>query len=619
MFFAPLLVYNMFSYLNDRRGSDFFHSLPQKRICVYISFMSAILTWIVSVLCVTSIVNTLLWAMADGYILSLKAVMLTLLGFLILALVMMGFMALSMTLTGTAVANCLVFLLFFLFIRACGMFFLFGFANMTDMFDVTNSGLRFFDWEFFLPVGLLVQIFGGDAEAFRSVGFFLYWIAVAIALFAVSAVTYCRRKSESATKSAPNRFMQNLYRIGVTFPFLMMGVYLAVVESDLYLFMLCAFVAFLVWVIFELMTTKKIKNVIRSLPLLVIPAVMAAGYGASIVLARNVFYASVPEREDIVSARINFADGTVGSLDDAILSRLDIEDSDVLDRVAEAIEQTVEARDWDWGERHEHGYTYSERFTLTLRSGRKVTYRLRTNIDLYEIFIASKAFQEHNFTMYEGGLESVSGLKLTDAQHLDVWEALKQDYYAMDVSTRVEYMHLNGYYDDSALILTIYGNYQGQRFYQRYMLHPKYTPTAMSLCMQYYGSNDVIGRMQYVKDQILALEKKSVSYATLQVESLAYGNDFSLTCHNFNRIRLFINYLTVDSHLTDFENTENVYRLYISVDSWQLAEKDMAEVEPKATAPYDHFSEEIYLTLSEEDIQRLREFVGYPTEPISEN
>ena len=32
MFFAPLLVYNMFSFLNERKGSDFFHSLPQKRM-----------------------------------------------------------------------------------------------------------------------------------------------------------------------------------------------------------------------------------------------------------------------------------------------------------------------------------------------------------------------------------------------------------------------------------------------------------------------------------------------------------------------------------------------------------------------------------------------------------
>ena len=40
LIFVPLLVYNMFSYLNERKSSDFFHALPQKRSCIYISFMT---------------------------------------------------------------------------------------------------------------------------------------------------------------------------------------------------------------------------------------------------------------------------------------------------------------------------------------------------------------------------------------------------------------------------------------------------------------------------------------------------------------------------------------------------------------------------------------------------
>ena len=128
MLFAPLLVYNMFSYLNDRKSSDFYHALPQKRICVYISFMAAILTWIVSVLLASTLVNAMLFSFDRRYTVTPKTILLTVLGFLLLALVTAGFMALSMMLTGTAVANCLVFILFFLFIRACGMFFLYGFS-----------------------------------------------------------------------------------------------------------------------------------------------------------------------------------------------------------------------------------------------------------------------------------------------------------------------------------------------------------------------------------------------------------------------------------------------------------------------------------------------------------
>ena len=633
MFFAPLLVYSMFSFLNDRRGSDFFHSLPQKRICVYLSFMSAILTWIVSVLCATSIVNTLLWAMADGYILSLKAVLLTLLGFLILALVMAGFMALAMTLTGTSVANCLVFLLFFLFIRACGMFFLFGFSGITEMFDITHSPLRIFDWDFFLPLGLLAQVFNGNAEVFQSVCFFLYWIAVAVVLLVASAVAYCRRRSESATKSAPNRFMQNLYRIGVTFPFLMMGVYLVIVESDLYLFLLCAFVAFLVWVIFELMTTKKIKNVIRSIPLLLIPALMAVGYGASLVMAKNIYYATVPERDDIVSAKYQFSrDGVVAGLDDAILLTLDVTEDAVLDKVAEAIGQTVESRDWDWNERIEHGYIITERITVTLRSGKKVTYNLYANFDLYSVFRSSEAFADKEISIYDGEIEGIYGLmKLTNSQHMDVWEAMKKDIRDLGVSERATYMRLNGHADAFPFVLTIRGRYEGQAFTQRYMLHPDYTPTALELYMQYYSEeNDVIDRMQKLKTQIADIDAGDVSYFYLQIQSLAYAKSFSLECQNFQQIKDFLNYLSVDSHLTNYENTENIYQLDINIEYLpdEIARSAASEDDKPTTVGkdpyydgkyYGYISDHLFLTFSDEDIERFQQIVKYPTQPIAEN
>ena len=41
--FAPLLVFLMFSYLNERSKSDFYHSIPQTRVCVYLSFIAAVL------------------------------------------------------------------------------------------------------------------------------------------------------------------------------------------------------------------------------------------------------------------------------------------------------------------------------------------------------------------------------------------------------------------------------------------------------------------------------------------------------------------------------------------------------------------------------------------------
>lgn len=609
MFFAPLLVYNMFSFLNERKGSDFFHSLPQKRICTYLSFMSAIMTWIASVLLVSSLVNTVLWALADGYVLKLKAVLLTLLGFMILAMVMAGFMMLSMTVTGTAISNCLVFLLFFLFIRACGLFFLYGFSEITDMFHVNNSLLRVFDWDFFLPLGLLNHIFGGEEESLGNVWFYIYWLTVAIVLFAVAAWTYCRRRSESATKSAPNRFMQNLYRVGMTLPFLMMSAFLMIVETDFYLSLLCVFVAFLVWVIFELMTTKKVKNVVRTLPLFLIPVVLAGSYAASLYLARGIFFATVPERDNIKYVQLDRNSVMMGGLDSAILVTTKITDSDVIDKVYEAIEQTVESADLSRYERQAKGYIFNETLTLTLKSGRKVTYNLYSSHNLYTILESSDDVQNQSVFMYEGEVDRVSCHKLTSDESLIVWEALREDYRNMTEEQRETYQRLNKHQTVDIFSINIYASHRGQGFTQRYIIDAKYTPEAMAAFVKYANYNPV-GELSSARYKIRDLGANSIQYAYMSVQNYTYGESYLIQTQDFKAIKEFLIGTNYDSHLLDYQN-ESVYHVYLEIE-----EKTSSANEKYS---WSHMVVDVYITLSDEDIARLNQILNYPTMPISEN
>ena len=68
MIFAVILTYSMFSYLNERSKSDFWHAVPEKRSCVYFSFTAAIYTWIAGTLLVSGLLNLFLWNLAKNYI-----------------------------------------------------------------------------------------------------------------------------------------------------------------------------------------------------------------------------------------------------------------------------------------------------------------------------------------------------------------------------------------------------------------------------------------------------------------------------------------------------------------------------------------------------------------------
>ncbi|MCD8077950.1 MAG: hypothetical protein LUE63_06195, partial [Lachnospiraceae bacterium] len=42
---APLMTLQMFDFLTKRNASDFYHSIPQTRTCLFVSFTAADLTW----------------------------------------------------------------------------------------------------------------------------------------------------------------------------------------------------------------------------------------------------------------------------------------------------------------------------------------------------------------------------------------------------------------------------------------------------------------------------------------------------------------------------------------------------------------------------------------------
>ena len=599
LLFAPLLVYNMFSYLNERKSSDFFHSLPQKRICVYISFMSAIVTWIASALLVSTLVNSMLWLLAESYTVTSRAVLLTFFGFLILAIVAAGFMALAMMLTGTAVANWLVFLLFSLFVRVCGYYFLSGLKEVCGMFHTAHSLLAIFEIEFFLPLTLLYDWLEPKSLSINIGWSLFYWSAVAIVLLALSAVAYSRRRSESATKSAPNSLMQHIYRIGVAFPFVGCGVYLLVTvrysSRYFYMALLCILVGFLVWSIFELLTTKKIKNLIRALPLFLIPVMISAAGIGLIHAARGICIATVPEREEIVSVKSVLPERRTDDWIYDIVGSTEVKDPEIIDRVYEALAYTVEAQK----DKIYRGGTYT--VTMTLRSGRRVTYSLLAEFSLYKLFESSAEVQNRVWDIHQGGITGISCELISSEKCLKVWDVLKEEFASMDEETRTKYLGVSSI-ELTDFYIRIYGNVNGKN---SYLLDSRYTPRALALYLQYYEEEyAALERLQTAKEEILKLRAQDVRYASMQIENCTIGMLDKLRCEDFGKITEFLNDLEADSHLTDYENAENVYRLSVSV----ILNGGSTNL----------FDEKLYFSLTKEDVERFRQIMNDRAGPVTE-
>ena len=557
--FAPLLVYSMFSYLNERRASDFFHSLPQKRACIFLSFMAAVVTWIVFTLFVTTLVNTLLWSLMGEYAVNLSSIMPLILGFLAFAMVTAGVMALAMTLTGTTVSNVFVFLLLFLFVRACGDCFIKALAEEARIFAAELSTLRFFDWNYFLPLVLLDEILGASLSWRELLPMLLYWFFLSIALIAVSAVCYCRRRSESATKSAPNRFMHALYRICMILPFLIVGVETIRLGGEIYLGLLFIFIGFLVWVIFEALTMKTVKNLVRTLPLLLIPAVLTGGYIASVHLAKAILYASTPQRDDIVSVKIEECPdiwkntSTIAQQTDGLASAIflngELTDPKVLDEVHEMIELTKDTSS-DFG-----GYLFSDAIiTVKTKTGRRVSYRLRPYNMISDTFSRSDEFIRL-VSEFDFDVQSIDCDLHIDGS-MAVWEAFKEDFRALTDEQKKEYLHWN---EQQMLatgrnILKIYGSYNGKNFKQVFNPIAEYTPNAYRLYMECLAEEGEVflEKLRTAVNQLKAINPQKAYYVRMDI--LDPQGSFDVNCSDFSVIKGFLTEMTIDSHLIDYGN-----------------------------------------------------------------
>ena len=148
--FGAVFAYAMFSFLNERNRSDFFHAIPHKRSCVYISFVLAILTWMLGILAASAAVNAILYLFVPFYSVNLSVVILTPLVLFLASAMISAFMILAMTLTGTTLSNLLIFALVLLFGRTVGQIFVTCLREIVPVLRYGSSFLDYFEFRFFL-------------------------------------------------------------------------------------------------------------------------------------------------------------------------------------------------------------------------------------------------------------------------------------------------------------------------------------------------------------------------------------------------------------------------------------------------------------------------------------
>ncbi len=281
---APLFFLVLFSFLFKRKDSDFFHAIPYTRTCVYISFTAAALTFVAGIQLACGLAAGLLWSACPFATYDVGLHVTIILLSVLAAAMLSGFMMLALSVSGTSGSCVLLFFLFSTFVRiVCAMFLL-----MVETIELIPSA-EYWEVSFasplhFLPITLLwMFITPSDIDVMFSASNIVYSIVASLALFVAAGFLYVRRRSEMAGNPAPGVRTQALFRIMFTLvpALLIPTVWIATGRMEPSLLLVLVVITLLVYFLYELITTKRPRNMLCAVPALgfVLAGCLAMGLG----------------------------------------------------------------------------------------------------------------------------------------------------------------------------------------------------------------------------------------------------------------------------------------------------------------------------------------------------
>ncbi len=473
---VPIMTLNLFSFLNKRNTSDFYHSLPHTRVCMYLSFQAAVITQTAAIiLCNLLFILLMSLATSSMLIVVFTPLLYYALSVFVCALLVAAAITLAMTITGTFFNNVILTGLILFLPRI--LLFVFQLVEQDAVFNaVEGHFLTFLSPALNMLFGIPFTVLGitdGDFEAqIADWGSIAYTFVLALVYIGVSAYLFHRRKSEAAGFSAPSPRMQAAYRIiiGVSLTVIStLALYSSIVSKisiDLSSHIIVWTFGIVFTFIYELITTKKWSNLLKCFPsLLIILAVNLASLGVAhgIFLSEMSFTPSGEEIKSITVAPIPDMGNhtTLSHYLKSNASGAEITDSELCELVAKYLKENVDdyrqlsRRDFqikyffNQREDEKNAVLYTNQ-TVTVRTAHLAKYRkVWIPTDLYSEFVKHQADNPDYRralttlpTMIEGSATLItdaysidSGSLFTDEQLAAIWATYREEVRSADIDT----------------------------------------------------------------------------------------------------------------------------------------------------------------------------------------
>ena len=377
---APFFFFSLFSFLQKRKESDFFHAIPYTRTCVYVSFIASALTFVFAIQLACGLVAGVLWSMIPRIAVDLGAMVAYVFISMLAAALLSSFMMLALTVSGTEGSCVLLFILFASFVRVIAAIFL---GCLDVLFILPTSDM----WDhsilsplWFLPISVLIYL--GDplmaSGVMYSLANILYSLAVTVLLFTLSGFIYKHRRSEMAGNPAPGKTTQALFRIMITtLPALLLPLLLTL-GSEPALFLVLVVCILLVYFLYELITTKRPRNMLKAVPGLGIVAVICLVFSMVFLGYRSLVLHEKITAEEVKTVSVKSGGYGAVTYQGRLIDTLHTDDPEIIRTVVDQLALSQKYEREGFSDQDEMSQDYWNRMTVTLRlrGGRTVTRRI---------------------------------------------------------------------------------------------------------------------------------------------------------------------------------------------------------------------------------------------------
>lgn len=283
MLCVPIMTLFLFSFLTKRSASDYFHSLPQKRGCLYNTYFLAIATWNFIITFGTAIVIGVAYGIEKSYFVFsfMNLIRFSFAVFLSGLLVEVSIL-IACAITGTIFTNiCVAGLI--LFLPRLIMMLMARMITSNLEILVQSKILPLFDYNYNPIFGSIMTLFGSE-EMIYDIGGLVYTFVIVIIYFIAGHYLFVERKSETAGNPSANRALQCIIRVGLAIPVCMLSIRyifrtlindkISLNSQDWFSVFVFYLIAIAVMLLYELISTKKIKYVVRAIPSIGILAIL---------------------------------------------------------------------------------------------------------------------------------------------------------------------------------------------------------------------------------------------------------------------------------------------------------------------------------------------------------